>query len=180
MPLSPHDGGIVPCRFPVGRSARPTVVGVAVGEFHPGPPLPSGPVISDSAAKRTSQGVVDIALAAFPEPPAVFGKGRVGPADGRGGLHVEERMGKDWVLDEDDRRVRTAVSENAIERKQLRLGLFDRHVGNEVENEDSRIHFGRQVRDPAVQLPVAAETQIDRLAVQTPGEDIRTSHPRTG
>ena len=115
MPLSPHDGGIVPCRFPVGRSARPTVVGVAVGEFHPGPPpLPSGPVISDSAAERTSQGVVDSALAAFPEPPAVFGKGRVGPANGRGGLHVEERMGKDWVLDEDDRRVRTAVSENAI------------------------------------------------------------------
>ena len=107
-------------------------------------------------------------------------KGRVGPADGRGGLHVEERMGKDWVLDEDDRRIRTAVSENAIERKQLRLDLFDRHVGNEIENEDSRIHFGRQVRDLAVQLPVAAETQIDRLAVQTPGEDIRMSHPRTG
>ena len=89
-------------------------------------------------------------------------------------------MGKDWILDEDDRRVRMAVSENAIERKQLRLDLFDRHVGNEIENEDSRIHFGHQVRDLVVQLPVAAETQIDRLAVQTPGEDIRTSHPRTG
>ena len=72
-----------------------------------------------------------------------------------------------------------AVSENAIERK-YRLDLFDRHVGNEVENEDSRIHFGHQVRDLVVQLPVAAETQIDRLAVQTPGEDIRMSHPRTG
>ena len=45
---------------------------------------------------------------------------------------------------------------------------------------EQKSHFGHQVRDLVVQLPVAAETQIDRLAVQTPGEDIRMSHPRTG